>query len=52
MQETVDPAQGIERARENRKHHGRSEKRIQQRMTGQETRSKLTDYRKEHGITP
>jgi DNA-damage-inducible protein D len=52
MQETVDPAQGIERARENRKEHGRSEKRIQQRMTGQETRSKLTDYRKEHGIIP
>lgn len=50
MQETVDPSLGIDRARENRKKHGRSEKWIQQRMMGQETRNKLTDYRKEHGI--
>ncbi len=50
MQETIDPALSIDRARENRKKHGRSEKRIQQRMTGQETRNKLTDYRKDHDI--
>ena len=31
-----------------RKKLGRSEKWIQQRMTGQETRSKLTDYWKTH----
>lgn len=50
MQETVDPAMSIDRARENRKKYGRSEKRIQQRMMGQETRNKLTDYRKDHDI--
>lgn len=50
MQETVDPALSIDRARENRKKYGRSEKRIQQRMMGQETRNKLTDYRKDHDI--
>lgn len=50
MQETIDPAISLNRARENRKKHGRSEKWIQQRMTGQETRNKLTDYRKEHDI--
>ncbi len=50
MQETVDPALGIDRARENWKKYGRSEKRIQQRMMGQETRNKLTDYRKDHDI--
>lgn len=50
MQETADPALGIDRARENWKKYGRSEKRIQQRMMGQETRNKLTDYRKEHDI--
>lgn len=52
MQETVDPALGIDRARENWQKHGRSEKWIQQRMTEQETRNKLTDYRKEHDIKP
>jgi DNA-damage-inducible protein D len=50
MQETVDPALSIERARENRKKYGRSEKRIQQRMMGQETRNKLTDFRKNHDV--
>ena len=50
MQETVDPALSIDRARENRKKYGRSEKRIQQCMMGQETRNKLTDYRKDHDI--
>lgn len=50
MQEMADPAKAIDRARENWQKHGRSEKWIQQRMMGQETRNKLTDYWKEHDI--
>ncbi|KAF2514961.1 BRO family protein [Flavobacterium foetidum] len=50
IQEIQDPSQSIDRARENWKEHGRSEKWIQQRMMGQETRNKLTDYWKEAGI--
>ena len=50
MQEIADPSQSIERARENWQKLGRSEKWIQQRMTGQETRNKLTDYWKENGV--
>lgn len=50
IQEIQDPSQSIDRARENWKQHGRSEKWIQQRMMGQETRNKLTDYWKEAGI--
>ena len=50
MQEMADPGQGIERARENWQKLGRSKKWIQQRMTGQETRNKLTDYWKESGV--
>lgn len=50
MQEIADPSQGIDRARENWKKLGRSEKWIQQRMTGQETRNKLTDYWKQSGV--
>jgi DNA-damage-inducible protein D len=50
MQEIADPAQSLDRARENWQKLGRSEKWIQQRMTGQETRNKLTDYWKEAGI--
>ena len=50
MREMADPALSLERARETWQKHGRSEKWIQQRMTGQETRNKLTDYWKEHGI--
>ncbi len=42
MQEIADPAQSLDRARENCKKLG-SEKWIQQRMTGQETRNNLTD---------
>ena len=41
----------MDRARENWQKMGRSEKWIQQRMTGQETRNKLTDYWKESGVT-
>ena len=51
MQEMADPERSIDRARENWRKHGRSEKWIQQRMLGQETRNKLTDYWKDHEIT-
>ncbi|MBF0595465.1 MAG: Bro-N domain-containing protein [Candidatus Omnitrophica bacterium] len=51
MQEMADPALSVDRARETWKKHGRSAKWIQQRMLGQETRNKLTDYWKEHGIS-
>jgi hypothetical protein len=50
MQEMADPALSLDRARETWQKHGYSEKWIQQRMMGQETRNKLTDYWKEHGI--
>ena len=50
MQEIADPSQSVDRARENWQKLGRSEKWIQQRMTGQETRNKLTDYWKESGV--
>lgn len=50
MREMADPALSLERARETWQKHGRSEKWIQQRMTGQETRNKLTDYWSEHDI--
>ncbi len=50
MQEMSDPQQGLDRAREHWQKLGRSEKWIQQRMSGQETRSKLTDYWQEHGV--
>ena len=50
MQEMADPALSLDRARETWRKHGRSDKWIQQRMTGQETRNKLTDYWREHGI--
>jgi len=50
MQEISDPGQSIDRARENWQRLGRSEKWIQQRMTGQETRNKLTDYWKDSGV--
>ena len=50
MQEMADPARSLDRARETWQKHGRSEKWIQQRMTGQETRNKLTDYWKTHDI--
>ena len=50
MQEMADPALSLERARETWQKHGRSEKWIQQRMTGQETRNKLTDYWAKHDI--
>jgi hypothetical protein len=50
MQEMANPALSLDRARETWQKHGRSEKWIQQRMTGQETRNKLTDYWANHEI--
>lgn len=50
MQEMADPAKSLDRARETWQKHGYSEQWIQQRMMGQETRNKLTDYWKEHGV--
>ena len=50
MQELADPALSLDRARQTWQQHGRSDKWIQQRMTGQETRNKLTDYWSEHDI--
>lgn len=50
MQEMADPALSLDRAREMWQKHGRSEKWIQQRMTRQETRNKLTDYWATHDI--
>jgi len=50
MQEMADPAMSLERARKTWQQHGRSAKWIQQRMTGQETRNKLTDYWAEHDV--
>ena len=50
MQEMSDPSKSLDRARETWQKQGYSEKWIQQRMMGQETRNKLTDYWKDHGI--
>jgi len=50
MQEMADPEKAVNRARVHWEQHGRSKEWIQQRMMGQETRNKLTDYWKEHGI--
>jgi len=50
LQEISDPSLAVDRGREYWKKHGRSEKWIQQRMMGQETRNKLTDYWKDHEI--
>ncbi len=50
MQEMADPALSLNRARQTWQQHGRSDKWIQQRMTGQETRNKLTDYWRGHDI--
>lgn len=50
LQEIHDPAQSLDRAREHWQKMGRSDKWIQQRMMGQETRNKLTDYWKSSGV--
>src|SRR3989344_547070 len=50
MQEMTDPEKAINRSRGYWQKQGRSERWIQQRMTGQETRNKLTDYWSEHRV--
>ncbi|MCP5363397.1 MAG: Bro-N domain-containing protein [Rickettsiaceae bacterium] len=50
IQEIADPERSLNRARDNWKKQGRSNEWIQQRMLGQETRNKLTDYWRDHEI--
>ncbi|MCL5410660.1 MAG: hypothetical protein M1324_02260 [Patescibacteria group bacterium] len=50
IQEIQDPEKSLNRARQNWQNLGQSGKWIQQRMMGQETRNKLTDYWKNNGI--
>jgi len=50
MEEISDPSKWLDRARDHWQKMWRSEKWIQQRMTGQETRNKLTDYWSENWI--
>jgi DNA-damage-inducible protein D len=51
IQEIADPSKSLDRARENWKKRGHSDKWIEQRMTSQEIRNKLTDYWKGHEVT-
>jgi len=50
IKEMANPEIALNRSRELWQKHGRTEKWIEQRMLGQETRNKLTDYWKEHDI--
>lgn len=50
MRETVDPELAVSRGRRNWQLMGRSQKWIEQRMLGVETRNKLTDYWSGHGV--
>ncbi|MGI4980236.1 MAG: BRO family protein [Janthinobacterium lividum] len=50
MQELADPALAVNRARGVWQKQGRSDKWISQRMNGQETRNKLTDYWAGHDV--
>jgi hypothetical protein len=50
MQEMIDPTAAIDRARDTYKQLGYSQKWIEQRLTGQEIRNKLTDYWRENDI--
>lgn len=52
MQELADPSLALDRARATYQKQGRSEKWIAQRMTGQETRNKLTDYWSANEVQP
>lgn len=52
MQELADPSLSIDKALDVYKKQGRSDKWIAQRMTGQETRNKLTDYWAANNIKP
>ena len=51
LQDMADPEKSLNRARDYWQRMGRSEKWIQQRMMGQETRNKLTDYWKTHSVS-
>ena len=50
LQETINPELAVDRARSHWKQAGMSEKWVEQRMRGQETRNKLTDYWKDSGV--
>ena len=50
MQEISDPEKALNRSRDYWQKMGRGQKWIQQRMMGQETRNKLTDYWKDHKV--
>lgn len=50
LQETTNPELAVNRGRRNWQNLGRSQKWIEQRMLGLETRNKLTDYWSDHGI--
>ena len=50
IREMADPEIALNRSRELWQKHGRPKKWIEQRMLGQETRNKLTDYWKEHDV--
>jgi DNA-damage-inducible protein D len=50
MEEMNNPEKALNRSREYWQKQGRSEKWIQQRMLGQETRNKLTDYWSSHDV--
>ena len=50
IKEMADPEIALNRSRALWREHGRPEKWIEQRMLGQETRNKLTDYWKGHGV--
>jgi hypothetical protein len=50
IKEMADPEIALNRSRELWQKHGRSQKWIEQRMLGQETRNKLTDYWKGHDV--
>lgn len=51
IEEINDPAIALDRSRQYWQKMGRSEKWIQQRMMGQEIRSKLTDYWQDHEVS-
>jgi DNA-damage-inducible protein D len=50
INEIANPEESLNRARNSWEKMGRSKKWVQQRMMGQETRNKLTDYWKDHGV--
>lgn len=50
IQEMANPEIALNRSRDLWQQHGRSQKWIEQRMLGQETRNKLTDYWKDHEV--